>query len=349
MISMKYLGNKTRLINFIEKSLQKNNITYEDVTVLDLCAGTGSVSLFFKQKNCSVSAVDIMNYSVGEMYRTLYFNNEPLFNELENCIGTNSLSGVLQYLNNLEPIEGYYYEEYGDGGRSGRKYFTDANSKKIDAIMLCLNDWKNILPVEKYLFLNGIVVNAIDRVANVAGTYGSFLKIWRSMALKPLVLTKPSFIDVGNVQIFKEDINKFLSCNDGHIFYDIVYLDPPYNERQYAPNFHVLENISNNNLPVLYGKTGLIKYEHQKSLFCYKKKAIQYLEEVVSKINCNCFLLSYSTEGIMKYDEILILLEKYFIDVVVEKVEYRRFKTNSNTNLNTGLCELLFVCNKKKK
>lgn len=343
---MKYLGNKTRLIDFIEESLRRHNIIYNNVNALDLCAGTGAVSLFFKRNHCNVTSVDIMNYSVGELYRTLYFNEEPLFPELENEVGGQALDQVIEFLNNLEPIQDYYFNEYSDGGNAHRKYFSFNNGMKIDALMHCLERWKQILPNEKYIFLRGIVVNSIDRISNIAGTYGAYLKIWRSMALKDLVIVKPEFINGGHVNIVKDDIVHFLS-NNNH-FYDIVYLDPPYNNRQYAPNFHVLENLSNNDRPELTGVTGLINYNNQKSNFCYSKKAVQELDAVLENVHSNTFIFSYSTEGIMKIDDIERTFLKYYENVSIEENRYRRFKTNSNTEANTGLCELLFIATNRR-
>ena len=338
---MKYLGNKTRLIDFIEMTLSKNKIKFSGINALDLCAGTGAVSAFFKSNNCNVTSIDIMNYSVGELYRVLYYNNQPSFYELEDEVGGSDLDSVVSYLNNLKPIKGYYYNEYSDGGSAGRKYFSGFNGEKIDAIMLCLKKWEKLLQYEKYMFLRGIVVNSIDRISNIAGTYGAYLKIWRSMALKPLVINKPEFINNGSSIIINGDIVNFLK--NSNKYYDLIYLDPPYNNRQYAPNFHVLENLSNNDYPKLNGITGIIDYQDKKSNFCYKSNALLELENVVLYAKTNTFVLSYSNEGIMGEKDIVNILKKYFEKIVVERKIYRRFKTNSNTEAKTGLCELLFI------
>lgn len=38
---------------------------------------------------------------------------------------------------------------------------------------------------------------------------------------------------------------------------DILYLDPPYNERQYAPKYHILETIAKWDNPKIQGITGM--------------------------------------------------------------------------------------------
>ena len=62
---MKYIGNKTRLLDFIQESLKSSNIDIKDKTVIDLFSGTGSVSNLFLKNNCTVISCDIMTYSIA--------------------------------------------------------------------------------------------------------------------------------------------------------------------------------------------------------------------------------------------------------------------------------------------
>ena len=59
-------------------------------------------------------------------------------------------------------------------------------------------------------------------------------------------------------QVFNEDINELASKIEG----DILYLDPPYNHRQYATNYHLLETVAKYDNPKIHGKTGLREYEN---------------------------------------------------------------------------------------
>ena len=107
---MKYIGNKTRLLSFIEESLKKAKIEYKGKIVVDLFAGTGSVSSFFLKNENEVFSCDNMFYSICEQYRINYFPSEPTFEELKDEVDDTSLDGVLNYLNNIEPIEGYFFD-----------------------------------------------------------------------------------------------------------------------------------------------------------------------------------------------------------------------------------------------
>ena len=64
---------------------------------------------------------------------------------------------------------------------------------------------------------------------------------------------------------------------------DILYIDPPYNHRQYAPNYHLLETIAKYDNPKIKGVTGLRDYSNQKSAFCNPKSGVIELEKIVKK------------------------------------------------------------------
>ena len=340
---MKYIGNKKRVLNFIEECLIDSKIDYKNKKVCDLFAGTGSVSNFFLQNNCIVFSCDNMTYSICEQYRINYFTSIPCFDELSPFIRSNNVFDVINYLNSLEGKKGYFFENYAPSGMYGRKYFSDKNAAKIDAIADCIDAWKQILSSDKLYYLNGIFMCAADKVSNTSGTYGAYLKIWRSMALKDMILEVPPITSNGKNLIFQEDVIDFVKK---YKKFDILYLDPPYNERQYASNFHVLENIVVNDKQELLGKTGLRDYNNQKSDFCNKKKALNSFRELVLNTDSKYIVMSYSTEGILSEDDITSILERRG-EVNVYRTNYRRFKTNSWTSNNTGLQELLFVCSCK--
>lgn len=337
---MKYIGNKTRLLDFIQESLKSSNIDIKDKTVIDLFSGTGSVSNMFLKNNCNVMSCDIMTYSIAEQYRINYFRNEPTFSELKKDYDLYTLDEVLNYLNNLDEIEGYFFNNYAPSGIYKRQYFSDFNAKKIDSIRQCIEVWKTVLPEEKYLFLLGILMCSADKVSNTSGTYGAYLKIWRPMALKPITLEKPIFVNSGNIIIKQIDV---LECVKENKDSYLIYLDPPYNERQYASNFHVLENIVVYDKQDLKGKTGLRNYESQKSNYCLKSKVLEEFNNLISKCNTEYIVMSYSTEGLLSVNEIKNILEKKGT-LNIYTYDYRRFKTNAWTSDQTGLQELLFVC-----
>lgn len=340
---MKYIGNKTRVLNFIEDCLIKEKIDFKQKKVADLFAGTGSVSNFFLKNGCDVYSCDNMTYSITEQYRINYYSVEPKFDEIKSVINGNRLDDVLNYLNNLDTITGYFFENFAPSGKYGRQYFTDENAQKIDVVREKIKEWETVLSKEKINFLLGILMCSADKVSNTSGTYGAYLKIWRSMALKKLLLEKPEFVSTGKNYIYQDDVVNFVKNNKK---FDIVYLDPPYNKRQYASNFHVLESIVVNDKQNLKGKTGLRNYENQKSDYCIVNKVQKAFRELIENIDSKYIIMSYSTEGLLSENEILKILNKKG-KVTVYKNSYRRFKTNAWTDDNTGLEEIVFICKTK--
>ncbi len=210
----------------------------------------------------------------------------------------------------------------------------------MDSIADTLKKWEKVLPSDKYNYLQGIFMCAADKVSNTSGTYGAYLKIWRSMALKEIELEIPEITSKGTNIIVKDDVANFVRQFKN---FDIVYLDPPYNRRQYASNFHVLESIVVNDKQILKGKTGLRNYDNQKSDYCVSSRVLGSFKDLVENIDSKYIVMSYSTEGLLSEDEIKEILAKRG-KVSVYKNDYRRFKTNAWTEDNTGLQEIVFVC-----
>ena len=108
---------------------------------------------------------------------------------------------------------------------------------------------------------------------------------------------------------------------------DVLYMDPPYNHRQYCANYHVLETIARYDEPVLKGVTGLRPQDDQKSDFCMKRRALPALEEMVKKTSAQYVFLSYNSEGIMGKDEILQTMGQYGqVDLMTR--DYQRFRAD---------------------
>ena len=114
---------------------------------------------------------------------------------------------------------------------------------------------------------------------------------------------------------------------------DVLYLDPPYNARQYCSNYHVLETISKLDNPKLNGKTGLRDYRDQKSAFCSKRTVAETFEDLISNADFKYIFLSYNNEGLMDLETIKSIMSKYG-KYEVRTTEYRRFKADKEENRN---------------
>lgn len=329
----RYIGNKKKLLPYIMASTQE--MIGNTGTVVDLMAGTGLVAAEYRKMGYTVIASDMMTYSKYHLITQIMMDREPTFNKLKiSSCDDNKYLSVLDYLNNLEPIEGYFFREFSPAGTpangvASRKYFSAENACKIDAIREKINDWiaaGNLSEKEEAVLKHSLIM-AVNTVANISGTYGYYLSELKRNALDSISLLPVRF-SPGNIQNnrviqgFAEDIAKDISA-------DLCYMDPPYIKRQYAANYHILETIARGDYPIAQGKSGLRDWWDQHSKFCTKTKGLQSFEKVVSEMNCRNFIISYSEDGLFPLETLVELLKGYG-KVDVEFIDYSRFRSNQS-------------------
>jgi adenine-specific DNA-methyltransferase len=191
------------------------------------------------------------------------------------------------------------------------------------------------------------LIEVIPSVSNTTGTYGAYLKQWDKRSFKELELPRLEVIDNGrHNKAYNEDALKLIGSIEGNI----IYIDPPYNERQYAPNYHILETISKYDYPEIKGITGMRAYQDQKSPFCVKSEVNEAFEELISKAKFENIVMSYSSDGLMKDVWIEKILKKYGISESFRKyiIPYRKYKSKRD-NAEHTLYEFLFYIKKPIK
>ncbi|HHU32180.1 MAG TPA: hypothetical protein GXZ50_05930, partial [Clostridia bacterium] len=245
---------------------------------------------------------------------------------------------------------GFFYNEYSLTGSKNskfkRNYFSESNARKIDSIRLMIEEWyqNNYINEEEYYILISSLIEATTKVSNTSGTYGAFLKFDDYRKNKPLMLEPIEFIKSEyEHSVYCEDIFQIINKIHG----DILYLDPPYNNRQYPPYYHILETVTLYDNPAIYGKTGRRPYKDKISPFCIKKSVSYALERLIDEADFDHIFLSYNTDGLLSKLEIKDTLSKYG-PVSVFRQSYRRYKSNSNgIPKKNKLKELIFYVKKK--
>lgn len=342
---LQYIGNKQSLVDSIYHIIKKYNI--EGNTFCDLFAGTHSVGNYFKSKGYTIIANDWQGYSYVIGKFLIENNSVPTFDKLLNSeigIKINTIKNdsllelspyekIINYLNSLEGEEGFFYNNYCPGGTKDqehqRMYFSDENGKKFDKIRTTIQKWKDTYLINEYEFyiLLATAIKALDSVSNTTSVYGAFLKHMKGQAVKELTL-KPLELNINGKdhKVYQKDANELVR----EINVDILYLDPPYNTRQYASNYHVLETAALYDNPTLYGKTGLRDYEHQKSPYSSKAKVKNALDDLIQNSNAKYILLSYNDEGILSDKDIKEVFGKKG-EVFKEEIEYKRFRSDKDS------------------
>ncbi|MAN28504.1 MULTISPECIES: DNA adenine methylase [Mesonia] len=317
---MNYIGSKNKLSSWIlevvENTIQQ---PLSQLVFCDLFAGTGIVGRTFKPLVKQVIANDIEFYSFVLLKN--YIENHREIPYAENYI---------QQLNELETKKGFIAEEYGENGKADRLFFSKKNAEKIDACRQQIETWKASTEISEnlYYFLLASLLESADKVANTASVYGAFLKKIKTSAAKELVIQPAGFVKTKNThQVFQEDANKLIQQIEG----DILYLDPPYNARQYGANYHLLTTIAKYDTFAPKGKTGLRGY--YKSVYCKKKEVAIEFEELIKQAKFSYIFLSYNNEGLMPPEVIQTIMSKYGKYSLASK-NYQRFKADKTENRN---------------
>lgn len=331
---MNYIGSKIKLLPFIEESINKVIGDEKCETFCDIFAGTGSVGAHFKKQGYKIIANDLQYYSyvlnkqiIGNHLEFKFEGLTSIVTELKDSLIENRKYIVCEYLTKIRKKEGFIFKNYSPNKNSDRMYLTEHNAKKCDAIRTRIEYWKqkNLITENEYFFLIASLIKSVDNLANVLSVYGAHLKYFKKSATKLLELKPyPLIINDKEHEIYNDDANLLIK----DIQSDILYIDPPYNERQYATNYHLLETIAKYDKPEIYGKTGLRPYQHQKSKYCSKEFAEKTFKDLIEKANAKYIFVSYNNEGIIPQSQIKDILSSKGEYGCFEQ-KYSRYKSDS--------------------
>lgn len=330
----RYIGAKYKLLSKIEKVVN-NHISGKDYTFADLFAGTGVVAHSFAENGHPVIINDILYSNVVAYHAWLgdgEYNHEKIIS-------------TLQKLNEFNPediCENYFSRIYGE------KYFSVECAKKIGYIREYIELHKKDFSEREYYILLTSLLYATDRVANTVGHFEYFLK--QKPQNEKLVLQELKIMPTAQAQIFNMDANKLAE----QINADVVYIDPPYNARQYINFYHVLENLARWNKPEEFeGNSMKFKRDELKSGYSRSEAPILF-ERLISDLKCKLIVVSYNNTYKAKSNasinrirgqEIFDIMSKRG-DVQVYSFDYKYFNAGK-TDFNNHK-ELFYVCEVNK-
>ena len=332
----RYLGSKSKLLAFIEKVITQNCKNCS--SFLDLFGGTGIVGFHFNSKY-KILINDILNSNVV-VYKSFFLNKR---------INKQKLQKDIHEFNKLDVSEmqdNYYSLNFAD------TYLSKKNMKKVGVIRDkidkgSLNGTYNAR--ESAILLTSLIY-AIDKIANTVGHYDAYRK--GGDLEKELILEFPNIDDTDNKNnvVYHEDANKLVKS----VRSDIVYIDPPYNSRQYCDAYHFLENVVTNQKPEVFGTARKMDRTNLKSLYCSCKATIQF-RELIQDIRAKYIIVSYNNTG----DKInsrsnAKISDKEIIEILKQKGKVSIYETEFNA-FTTGKShieghkERLFLCEVGKK
>ncbi len=322
----RYIGNKTKLRDWIISTIKKECGNHSSFT--DLFAGTGTIAFGAKDHFEHLIINDIL-HSNFVCHQAFFAKGKFSLNKLEKIIENyNSIKS--------SDIKDNYFSNHFSG-----KYFSKNVARKIGYIRENIeNTKKNLTKKEYYILLTSLIYSA-DKIANTVGHYDAYIKKTPKTDEFILVLIEP--VSVNSVDIYQEDANKLAD----NLNTDVVYIDPPYNSRQYSRFYHLLETIVKWDSPELFGVA--LKPETENSSDYCKSKAPEVFNDLIQKLKCKHIVVSYNNtyESKSKSSENKITLQeierilKTKGDTKTFKKDYRHFNAG-NTNFNNHQ-EWLFV------
>ena len=329
----RYLGNKYKLLSFITSVVNDN---CEEVnSVADIFAGTGAVASAFINKKLITNDNLYSNF----ISHLAWFSPQAYSQEKIKKI-------ITRYNSTVITSDNYMSDNFAG------TFFDITDCRKIgfireDIELLFLKD--KINERERALLITSLLY-AADKIANTCGHYDAYRQ---GVAFeKHLEMSLPLPTENLNSEnlCYNEDTNELVK----HISADLVYIDPPYNSRQYCDAYHLLENIARWEKPEVKGIARKMDRTNLKSDYCTKKATLAF-ENLIKSINARYILLSYnnmaqkgndrSNAKISDEDIMRILSAKGEVSVFAQ--DYKAFTTGkSNYDENE---ERLFLCICKPK
>lgn len=340
---MRYLGNKTRMLENINSVILDNNIT--EGVFCDLFAGSGSVGDYFKEKFQIISNDFLHSLSIVNKAK-LENKDIPSFKDFIKKYGVDPFT----YFNNKIYIsDSQFFITNNYSPKGNRQFFTEKNATKIDGIRIEIEKlYKDfIIDIKERNFLIASLIESVMGVSNTTGTYEAYLKNWDNRTLKefelqPINIRKTN--KIFNNTIYNKDSNELLRKING----DVLYIDPPYTVTDYNSAYHVLESISKYDYPTIGGITGRRKEITKKSKYTKKKQALINFEDLFRQANFNHILVSYSTQGLVAVDELVELAKKFAInnEVKVYEFPFREYKNIRSSQKGDDLKEIILYFKK---
>lgn len=269
--SRRYIGCKAKLVDWIFDIIESE--TQDVHSFCDIFAGTGSVA------NRAFSLYDrvVVNdflFSNNIIYKA-FFLDAP-WQEAK-------VLDLLDYYNSINPdtlVDNYFSINFGD------KFFDMKTSRLIGYIREDLETKRLILTDKEFSIILASLIYSIDRLANTLGHYEAYIK--KTIIPRKLILR---MIDVNNfsgAEIFQEDANQLAR----NIHTDVVYIDPPYNSRQYSRFYHLLETLVQWTKPSLFGVAMKPKEENM-SAYC-RSSAFTAFQDLIAHIDTRYLIVSYN-------------------------------------------------------
>ena len=328
---IKYIGSKLKLIPQVLELIKKVNAK----TILDGFSGTTRVSQAFAKLGYTVVCNDVAPWS--KVFGTCY---------LLNTKSKEAYQPLINHLNAMSPVDGWFTEHYGGHANGGSAIQADGlkkpwqlhNTRKLDAIRQEIENL-NLDPVDKAVAITSLML-ALDRVDSSLGHFSAYLKEWAPRAYKDLVLEVPEvFTSEGAHQVHQSDIFELVP----RVAVDLAYFDPPYgsnNEKmppsrvRYAAYYHLWKSVVLFDKPTLFGKAKRREDTSDRlaaSVFEEFRRdsdgrfiAVEAIAKLIHETQARWILLSYSSGGRATAEQLNAVIQNNGTLLAALELDYKR-------------------------
>lgn len=327
----RYIGSKARMLNFIDEVIKKEKIEFS--SFFDLFGGTGIVGDYFNNQKTKVYVNDLLKSNY--LSYLAWFGNDK--------IDKKKLEDIINKYNSLKDLKDNYFSiNFGD------TYFSKNNCKKIGYIREDIENkyLNNEINTRERAILITSLLYAMDKIANTVGHYDAYRRNGDlDKKLELCMLDLKSNTNNKNNKIFNEDSNELVR----NIKADIVYIDPPYNSRQYSDAYHLLENVATWEKQEVFGVAKKMKRNGIKSKYCSVSAPLAF-KDLIENINAKYIIVSYNNMGTKGAGRSQAKIsDEDIMNALSSKGKVKVYETDFN-QFNTGKThidnhkERLFIC-----
>ncbi|MDD9932678.1 MAG: DNA adenine methylase [Myxococcales bacterium] len=299
---IKYIGSKRLLVEQISTIIGR----LADVrTVLDLFSGTARVGHALKQRGYHVTANDHTTYA---------HRLAQCYVQADRAHWHAQASALIAELGQVPAQAGYFTQTFCVDSR----YFQPQNGARVDAIRERIAELA--LPEELEAVALVSLMEAADRVDSTVGLQMAYLKKWAPRAFNELELRVPELVG-GPGQALQLDALECFRAGS----YDVVYLDPPYNQHKYMNNYHVWESLMRWDKPATYGVANKrVDCREYDSPFNSKPRIAPAFAELIEAVRARYLLVSFNNEGYLAEEQLREMLSARG-QVQVLSVAFKRY------------------------
>lgn len=328
----RYLGNKYKLLSFIFNTIKENCPNIK--TIADIFSGTGSFAFAFKDYQIITNDLLYSNY----ICNVAWFS--PIKVDLE------KIEEMIKKYNKKKYMADNYMTK-----NFANTFFNYCNCSKIGFVREDIQKklTKKEINFREFSVLLMSLIYAMDKIANTCGHYDAYI---RNAKMDEEMIIDIPLVDNNNNKnnkCYNLDANELVRNKKIRFKADLVYIDPPYNSRQYSDAYHLLENVARWEKPEVFGTARKMDRQALKSKYC-TKDATEVFEQLINDIDAKYIVLSYNNTGnkanersnarISDQDIKRILSQKGKLSIFEEK--YKTFTTGKSKITDNK--ERVFIC-----